>query len=108
MRMMLKDVLQRNGYEVIGEAGNAEEAVARYRELSPDVVTLDVIMPGKTGIETLGDILAIDPQAVVVMVSAMGQDALIEEAKAAGAKSFIVKPFRPNNVAAVLEEVLGS
>lgn len=106
MRMMLKDVLVTNGYEVVGEASSGEEAVDKYQDLHPDLTTMDVVMPGGGGIEALKAILAADPDAKIIMVSAMGQDALVEEAMQAGAKSFIVKPFRPNAVADALKEVL--
>ena len=102
MRKVLGDALGAGGHEVVGEAGNGVEAVERYRELKPDVTTMDITMPEKNGIEALKEILAVDPGARVVMCSVLGQEAKIIESLRAGAKDFIVKPFQP---ARVLEAV---
>lgn len=98
MRMSIKNMLVRNGYEVIGEAENGKEAVRKYKELKPDVVTLDITMPEMDGLEALRQIKSYDPKANVIIVSAMGQQAMILEAISGGAKSFLVKPFNENHV----------
>jgi two-component system chemotaxis response regulator CheY len=107
MRNMLKDIFVRAGHTVVGEAANGEEAVARYRELKPQLVTMDIVMPMKSGIEALQEIRRSDPDARVVMCSALGQDALVVEAVQAGAKDFIVKPFKEERVLDVVRRVLG-
>ena len=104
MRKMLRDILEEEGYEVAAEASDGEEAVARYRECRPDLTTLDIVMPNKTGIEALKEIRTLDPSARVVMCSAMGQESLTSAAAEAGARAFIVKPFNPELVARVLKE----
>jgi two-component system chemotaxis response regulator CheY len=98
MRMMLKDILNKNGYDVCGEACNGNEALAKYKELKPDLVTLDITMPEKDGISALKDIIAFDSNAKCVMCSAMGQQAMVIEAIQSGAKDFIVKPFQADRV----------
>lgn len=98
MRKMLGDMLKKNGYEVIGEAANGVEAVEQYQELNPDIVTMDITMPEKNGIEALTDIIALNPDAVVIMCSAMGQQNMVQQALEAGAKDFIIKPFKPDRV----------
>jgi len=105
MRSMLKDIITRGGHEVVVEVENGDAAPVRYRELQPDLVTMDIVMPRKSGIEALQEIMAVDPQACVIMVSALGQDALVHEAVAAGAKDFIVKPFREDKVLATIRRV---
>ncbi len=107
MRNMLKDILVKAGYEVVGEAGNGVEAVERYRQLQPDLVTMDIVMPSRSGIEALKEIVAEDPQARVVMCSALGQESLILEAVQAGAQDFIVKPFKEERVLEVVRRVAG-
>lgn len=102
MRMMLADILTEKGLEIAGEAENGEEALRLYRELKPDLVTMDIIMPGTGGINAIKDILKEDHQAKILVVSALGQKALIREALDAGAKGFVVKPFKPEKV---IEEV---
>ena len=94
MRMMLKDILTKGGFEIAGEAGDGNEAVAKYNELKPDLVTLDITMPNKDGIQALKEIKAADPNATCVMCSAMGQQSMVIEAIQSGAKDFIVKPFQ--------------
>jgi two-component system, chemotaxis family, chemotaxis protein CheY len=98
MRKMVKDALAKGGHEVVGEAGNGVEALARYNELKPDLVTLDITMPEKDGLAALADIMAADPSARVVMCSALGQESKVLEAIKLGAKDFVVKPFQPDRV----------
>jgi two-component system, chemotaxis family, chemotaxis protein CheY len=107
MRMMLKDILTKNGIEVVGEAVNGIEAVDKYRELSPDIVTMDITMPEKDGISAVKEIKTIDPQANVIMCSAMGQQPMVLEAIQAGAKDFVVKPFQADRVIGSINKVLG-
>lgn len=106
MRMMLKDILTKNGYDVCGEAGNGNEALEKYKELKPDLVTLDITMPEKDGISALKDIRAFDSNAKCVMCSAMGQQAMVIEAIQSGAKDFIVKPFQADRVLESIRKVL--
>lgn len=107
MRMMIKDVLTKNGFEVIGEAENGKIAVERYNELRPDLVIMDITMPEMNGIDSLKGIKAINKDALVVMCSAMGQQAMVIEAIQAGAKDFIVKPFQADRVCEAVRKVLG-
>jgi two-component system, chemotaxis family, chemotaxis protein CheY len=104
MRKMLRDILEEEEYVVIAEASDGDEAVQKYRECRPDLVTLDIVMPNKGGIEALQEIRSLDPAARVVMCSAIGQEALTAAATQAGAKAFILKPFNPELVARVLRE----
>ncbi len=108
MRSMIKDILNNASgrYEVVGEASNGREAIARFRELNPELVTMDIVMPQLDGIEATREILKVDPAAVIVMCSAMGQEALVVESISAGAKDFIVKPFTTDRVLQVLAKVL--
>ncbi|TSK06759.1 MAG: response regulator [Geobacter sp.] len=106
MRKMLRDILTEEGYEITAEASDGDEAVAKYRESLPDLVTLDIVMPIKGGIEALQEIMAYDAAARVVMCSAIGQEALTTAATEAGAKAFILKPFNPELVTRVLREVV--
>jgi two-component system chemotaxis response regulator CheY len=105
MRNMLKDIFLRAGHQVVGEATNGVEAVEQYRELRPDLVTMDIVMPLKSGIEALQDIAAEDPEACIIMCSALGQDSLVIEAVQAGARDFIVKPFKEERVLDVVRRV---
>ena len=107
MRKMVSDALAKGGHEVIGEASNGVEAVERYKELAPEVTTLDITMPEKDGISALQDILALDPSARVVMCSALGQESKVLEAIKSGAKDFVVKPFQPSRVLEAVQRVLG-
>lgn len=107
MRMMLKDILTKNGFEVIGEAGNGAEALAKYQELTPDLVTMDITMPEMDGITAVKEIRQRDPKAKIVMCSAMGQQAMVIDAIQAGAKDFIVKPFQPERVVEAVRRALG-
>ena len=105
MRMMLKDILSKNGYEVCGEAANGKEVIDKYIELRPDLVLLDITMPEMDGITALKEIKHIDPQAVVVVCSAMGQQNMVIEAIQNGALDFIVKPFQQNRVIESLKRI---
>lgn len=107
MRMMIKDILTKNGYQVVGEAADGAQAVTQYRELKPDLVTLDITMPEMDGIQALKEIRKIDPQAKVIMCSAMGQQAMVIDAIQAGAKDFIVKPFQADRVVEAVRKTLG-
>ena len=98
MRVTLKNILTQNGYEVVGEAANGAESVELYRQLRPDVVTMDITMPEMDGISALKEIRSMDPSANVVMCTAMGQKNMVVEAIQAGARDFIVKPFQPDRV----------
>ncbi len=98
MRKMVGDALATGGHEVVGEAGNGVEAIARFQELKPDLMTLDITMPEKDGLAALAEIVAADPSARVVMCSALGQESKVLEAIKLGAKDFIVKPFQPARV----------
>jgi two-component system, chemotaxis family, chemotaxis protein CheY len=107
MRMMVKDILEKNGYEVIGEASNGIKAVEIYKAEKPDIVTMDITMPEMDGIEAVKQIKAFDPSAKVVMCSAMGQQSMVMDAIKAGAKDFIVKPFQADRVLEAIKKVLG-
>ncbi|HDN86033.1 MAG: two-component system response regulator [Candidatus Omnitrophota bacterium] len=110
MRKMLGDILKKEGFEICGEAENGKEAIEKYKELKPDLVTMDIVMPRMEEIDGIGavkEIIRIDPNAKIVMVSAMGQHALVVEAIQAGAKDFIVKPFQPSRVVEAIRRVLG-
>ena len=107
MRMMLKDILTKGGYEVVGEAENGQMAIDKFKELQPDLVTLDITMPELDGIGALKGIKAVDPNAVCIMCSAMGQQAMVIESIQAGAKDFIVKPFQADRVISAVQKVIG-
>jgi len=106
MRMMIKDILEKNGFEVVGEAQDGAEAVAQYKEMTPDLVTMDITMPEMDGITALKEIRKINPEAKVIMCSAMGQQAMVLDAIQAGAKDFIVKPFQADRVMEAIQKVL--
>jgi len=105
MRMAIRKVLEKNGFEVVGEAENGEVGVQKYVQFKPDVVTMDITMPEMTGIEALKQIRQMDDNAKVVMVSAMGQEGLVREAIISGAKSFIVKPYKEDHIVQTLNNV---
>ena len=105
MRRMLKDILVKHGYEVCGEAANGQEAIDKYIELRPDFVLLDITMPEMDGITALKEIKKIDPQAVVVICSAMGQQAMVIDAIQGGAIDFIIKPFQEDRVLESLQRL---
>ncbi len=107
MRMTLRDILMKNGYEVVGEAEAGEKAVEKYKQLKPDLVTMDMVMLGEGGIKAVKNIVAQDSKARVLMVSAMGQQALIIESIQAGAKGFVIKPFKPAEVVAEVKRIIG-
>ena len=107
MRMMIKDILTKNGYEIAGEAENGIKAIEKYTETKPDLVMLDITMPEMDGIEALKRIKKLDPDSNIIMCSAMGQQAMVIEAIQAGAKDFIVKPFQAERVLEAVKKALG-
>ncbi|MDT8859015.1 response regulator [Alkalihalobacillus sp. MEB130] len=107
MRMMIKDILSKNGFDVVGEANDGAQAVEKFKELSPDLVTMDITMPEMDGITALKEIKSIDPGAKIIMCSAMGQQAMVIDAIQAGAKDFIVKPFQADRVLEAINKTLG-
>ena len=107
MRMMIKDILTKNGYDVVGEAENGVRGVEKYKELKPDLVLMDITMPEMDGIAALKAIKANDPGASVIMCSAMGQQAMVIESIQSGAKDFIVKPFQADRVIEAVKKVVG-
>jgi two-component system, chemotaxis family, chemotaxis protein CheY len=107
MRMMIKDILTKNGFEVVGEAENGLKAVEKWQELRPDLTTMDITMPEMDGISAVKQIKKIDPNAKVIMCSAMGQQAMVIEAIQSGARDFIVKPFQPDRVLEALRKAAG-
>ncbi len=107
MRMMIKDILSKNGYTIAGEAENGAKAVEKYNEVKPDLVLMDITMPEKDGIQALKEIKALDPKAQIIMCSAMGQQAMVIESIQAGAKDFIVKPFQAERVLEAVKKVVG-
>ncbi|MGL4344516.1 MAG: response regulator [Cellulosilyticaceae bacterium] len=107
MRMMIKDILTKNGYNVVGEAENGAKAVEKYKELKPDLVLMDITMPEMDGIAAVKAIKAADANAKVIMCSAMGQQAMVIESIQAGAKDFIVKPFQAERVIEAVRKVVG-
>ena len=106
MRMMLSDHLTKAGFEVVGHAENGQVAVAKFKELKPDLVTMDITMPEMDGIQAVREIRQIDPKARIVMCSAMGQQHMVMEAIQAGARDFIVKPFDPTRVVQAVTKAL--
>ncbi|GAB3067279.1 response regulator [Virgibacillus ainsalahensis] len=106
MRMMIKDILTKNGYIVAGEAQDGAEAVEKYKELTPDLVTMDITMPEVDGITALKQIRELNAEAKIIMCSAMGQQAMVIEAIQAGAKDFIVKPFQSDRVIEAIQKAL--
>lgn len=105
MRMSIKMTLEKNGFTVVGEAENGKVAIEKYKELNPDIVTMDITMPEMTGTEALKTIINFDQNANIIMVSAMGQEYLVKEAIVSGAKSFVVKPFSEDILVKALEKV---
>ena len=106
MRLMLKDVLVKNWFEVVGEAENGFKAIEQFKELKPDLVTMDITMPEMDGIAAVKEIIKLDDKARIVMCSAMGQQGMVIEAIQAGAKDFIVKPFQPDRVVAAVKKAV--
>lgn len=107
MRMMIKDILSKNGYDVVAEAENGAKAVEKYQEVKPDLTTMDITMPEMDGISALKQIRSMDSGAKVIMCSAMGQQAMVIEAIQSGARDFIVKPFQPDRVLEAVRKVVG-
>ncbi len=108
MRTLLKNILFSGGHDIVGEAGDGDEAIAKYQELKPDLVTMDVVMPKVNGIEALKEIRAIDPNAKVVMCTAVGQEQMVKLAIKTGARGYIVKPFQAPKVLEEINNVLSS
>jgi len=106
MRSMIRDIFARGPFVIAGEAENGVEAVRLYRQLRPDLTTMDIVMPQMDGITALREIIRFDPGATVIMCSALGQETLIAESIEAGARDFIVKPFQPSRVLKVVQSVL--
>lgn len=107
MRMMIKDILTKNGYEVVAEAANGVQAVELYKTHQPDLVTMDITMPEMDGIEAVKQIKAVNPGAKIVMCSAMGQQSMVMDAIKAGANDFIVKPFQADRVLEAVKKIIG-
>ena len=107
MRMSLKNIFEKNGFEVVGEAENGRIAVKKYQEIHPDIVTMDITMPEMSGIEALKEIKNFDRDAKVVIVSAMGQESMVVDAIKLGALDFIVKPFKPDRIIQTVKNILG-
>lgn len=107
MRIMLKQLFEKNGFEVVAEVSNGADAVERYEILRPDLVTMDITMPDMDGITAVKEIIRIDPGARIIMCSAMGQVDKVKAAVLAGAKSFLVKPLKPERVLQTVNQVLG-
>ena len=107
MRMMIKDILTKNGYNIAGEAENGKKAVEKFNETKPDLVLMDITMPEMDGIQALKKIKEMDPGACVIMCSAMGQQAMVIESIQSGAKDFIVKPFQADRVLEAVKKVVG-
>ncbi|MFX0035392.1 MAG: response regulator [Candidatus Hermodarchaeota archaeon] len=106
-RNMLKNIINKiDDIEVIGEASNGDEAISLYKKLNPDLVTMDLVMPSKGGIEATEEILKVNPKALIVVVSALGQEALVLEAAKKGAKDFIQKPFKTEQIVEVMDRIL--
>ncbi len=106
MRQMIREIIESEGHEVIAEASDGVEAVEAYKEHRPDLVMMDIVMPRRSGIDAVRGLVQMDPNACVVMCSALGQESLVTEALQAGAKDFIVKPFKPELVASTIRKVL--
>ena len=106
MRMTLKNILSKNGFDIVGEAADGLEAVEKYRMEKPDLVTMDITMPNMDGIAAIKQIMSFDAGAKIIVCSAMGQKALVIEALSAGAKDFIVKPFQPERIVDAVQKVL--
>ena len=107
VRLMLKDIIEYHGYEVVGEGNNGQEGVDMFKELKPDLVTMDIIMPEKDGIEALEEILKINPDAKVVMVTAIDQRESLMKAIRLGATDYIVKPFENDRVISAVTKAFG-
>ena len=108
MRTILKGIILKEPYELGGEASTGREAVELYQQVRPDLVTMDIVMPEMNGIDAVKQIRAIDPNAKIIMVSAMGQQGMVIDAIQAGARDFIIKPFQPPRIQDALKRVTGS
>ena len=106
MRQMIREIVEEEGHEVVAEASDGVEAIEQFKKHHPDVATMDIVMPRRSGIDAVKGIIEIDPGARVVMCSALGQETLVQEALQAGARDFIVKPFKPDAVTATLRKVI--
>ncbi len=106
MRQMIRDIIEPEGFEVVGEASDGVEVMEQFRQLQPDLVMLDIVMPKRSGMDAVRELVALDPQARIVMCSALGQEALVMEAMQAGAKDFIVKPFKPDAVLSTMNKLV--
>ncbi len=105
MRVSIRNIVSKNGYEVVGEAENGAVAIEKYAELKPDIVTMDITMPEVNGLEALKEIRKADPKAKVLMVSALGQEAMVRDAVVSGAMGFVVKPFKEDVFTAALSKL---
>jgi two-component system chemotaxis response regulator CheY len=108
MRLTIKTMLEKNEFEIVGEAENGKEAIEKYFEYRPDIVTMDITMPEMSGIQALKAIKQKEPQAKIIIVSAMGQESLVKEAIIAGAESFIVKPFREEDLIKTITTIVSA
>ncbi len=106
MREMIREIVEADGHEVVGEASDGEEAFTEFKRLKPDLVTMDIVMPRCSGIDSTKKIIQLDANACVVMCSALGQESLVAEALEAGARDFVVKPFKPDDVLATITKAL--
>ena len=106
IKLIIKDTLEKTGFEVAGEASNGVEAIEQYKRLQPDIVLMDITMPKMDGIQALQEIIKIDPQAKVIMCSALGQQKFIIQSIKLGAKDFIVKPFKPERIVGAIKKAL--
>lgn len=106
MRLTLESILQKDNHQIVGEAENGNEAIAKYKELNPDLVTMDITMPEVNGLDAMKQILEIDPKAKIIMCSAVGQQKMVMEAIELGAKDFVVKPFDESSVLEAIRRVL--
>jgi two-component system chemotaxis response regulator CheY len=106
MRTMIRHILEEAGYDVVAEAGDGHQAIKKYKEFDPDLVTMDIVMPGLGGIDTVRAIVQMDPSARILVCTAMGQDALAARAMGAGAKEYVLKPFRSSHILEAAERAL--
>ena len=107
MRKVLREILTENGYDVVGEVNRGTDVLEKFKDWKPDLVTMDIMLPGIDGIDAVREIMKVEKDARIVMISALGQDELVDEALKAGAKGFIVKPFIPSQVIDVIKKILG-
>ena len=107
MRLSMKTMMEKKGFEVVGEAENGAVAIIKYNELRPDIVTMDITMPVMDGIQALKQIIKLDPKAKIIMITAMGQELMVKEAVMSGAKGFIIKPYKEVDVIQTIEQIAG-